>query len=195
MRCVSTSGAFPSSAASPLWGSYTPPPRCPFSSCSRDSRRPSGASSPKASAAPQRLVWRRCLSVQRHEDAVAQPPVECLREMALAPRVLDKDDLTRADAARLAVARGELNARVEIDDVLPARGRMPVEVVVGRHLAEDDPGRRKAPRQPPGTGRLLELHLHVLEMRLASLVDVEPVDLHGTVSACTGPSGRPSPAC
>src|SRR3972149_2416041 len=104
MRCVSTSGAFPSSAASPLWGSYTPPPRCPFSSCSRGSRRPPGASSPEARAAPPR-------------------------------------------------------------------------------------------RHPPDTGRLLELHLHVLEMRLAILIDVEPVDLHGTVSACTGPSGRPSPAC
>src|SRR3989337_609626 len=99
MTCVSTSGASPSSAASPPWGSYNPPPRC--------------------------------LSVQRHEDAVAQPPVERLREMALAPRVLDKNDLTRADAACLAVARGELNARVEIDDVLPGRGRMPAEGAVG----------------------------------------------------------------
>src|SRR3989304_5860715 len=158
MRCVSTSGASPSSAASPLWDSYPPPPRCPFSSCSRDSRRPSGASSPKASAAPQRLVCGRCLSVQRHEDAVAQPPVERLREMALAPRVLDKDDLTRADAARLAVARGELNARGEIDDVLPARGRMQAVPADRRHLRllmitlEILPGVAHAP------GRLLELH-------------------------------------
>ena len=44
--------------------------------------------------------------------------------MALAPRVLDKDDLARADAARLAVARGNLDARIEIDDVLSPRGRM-----------------------------------------------------------------------
>src|SRR3989304_1944507 len=109
--------------------------------------------------------------------------------MTLAPRVLDKNYLARADAARLAVARGELDTRVEIDDVLAARGRMPVEIVVGRYLAEDDPGRREARRQPPGTGQLLELDLHVLEMRLAILVDVEPVDLHGSVSACTGPSG------
>src|SRR5438128_5377259 len=102
--------------------------------------------------------------------------------MPLTPRVLDEDHFAGADPARLAVARGELHARVEVDDVLPPRGRMPVEVVLGLDLAEDDPGGGKAGRQPPGAGRFGEGNLHVLEVRLAARVDVEPVDLHGTPS-------------
>ena len=76
--------------------------------------------------------------------------------MTPAPRVLDEDDLPGADAACLAVARGELDARVEIDDVLPPRGWMPVEVVVGRHLAEDDPGGGEAGRIGAGEILLVE---------------------------------------
>src|SRR6266436_2400238 len=128
-------------------------------------------------------------SLQGDEDAVAQRGVERLRQMPLAPRVLDEDHLAGADAARLAVARGELDAGVEIDDVLAARGGVPVEVVVGRDLAEDDARGREARRQSPAAGRLLELHLHVLEVRLAVLVRVEPVDLHGTPSGAA-PRGR-----
>src|SRR6266542_6725547 len=129
-------------------------------------------------------------SLQRDEDAMAQRPVDGLGQMPLAPGVLDEDHLPGADAARLAVARGELDARVEIDDVLAPRGGMPVEVVVGRHFAEDDPRGQKARRQPPGAGRLRELHLQVLEMRLALLVRVEPVDLHGTASCASYPVPR-----
>src|SRR2546429_8745144 len=69
--------------------------------------------------------------------------------MAPAPRVLDEDHFAGADPAHLAVARGDLHARVEIDDVLPPRGRMPVEAVVGRHLAEDDSRGGRGPPPPP----------------------------------------------
>src|SRR2546428_13320537 len=99
--------------------------------------------------------------------------------MALTVRVLDEKDLAGADPALLAVARGDLNARVEVDDVLaPWRG-MPVEIVIGLDLAEDDAGGGDPLREPPGAGRLRVLDLDVLEMRLAILVRVEPVDLHG----------------
>src|SRR5213078_3942331 len=70
-------------------------------------------------------------SVHGDEDAVARLAVERLGAMPLAPRVLDEEHFAGADAARLAVTCGDLHARVEIDDVLPPRGRMPVEVVVG----------------------------------------------------------------
>ena len=37
--------------------------------------------------------------------------------MAFAGRVFDQDDLASADFAGLAVARGQFDARVEVDDV------------------------------------------------------------------------------
>src|SRR3989441_4236983 len=119
-------------------------------------------------------------SVHGDEDAVARLAVERLGAMPLAPRVLDEEHFAGADAARLAVTRGDLYARVEIDDVLPPRGRMPVEVVVGRHLAEDDSRGGEARRQPARAGRFRGGGFHVLEGRLAVLVGGEPVGLHGT---------------
>src|SRR5256712_9819919 len=98
--------------------------------------------------------------------------------MALAVRVLEEEDLAGCDPARRAVARGDLNARVEVDDVLaPWRG-VPVEIVIGLDLAEDDAGGGDPLREASGPGRLRVLDLDVLEMRLAVLVRVEPVDLH-----------------
>src|SRR5207245_5974357 len=93
-------------------------------------------------------------SLQRDEDAVAQLGLDGFGEMALAVRVLDQKDLTGADPARLAVARGDLNARVEVDDVLaPWRG-VPVEIVVGLDLPENDAGGGDPLREPSGPGRL-----------------------------------------
>src|SRR5207247_4791861 len=66
------------------------------------------------------------------------------------------------------------------DDVPAAWGGMPVEVVVGRHFAEDDAGGRQPRRQPSRRGRFLELDLHVLEVRFPVLIRVEMMNLHGT---------------
>src|SRR5919108_127890 len=118
------------------------------------------------------------LVVERDEDAVPQPPVERLGEMALARSVLDEDDLARADLARLAVARGDLHAGVEVDDVLPSRRGMPVEIVVGLDLAEDDAGRRNALGRLARAAALREFDLDVAEVCLALGVDVEIVDSH-----------------
>ena len=65
-----------------------------------------------------------------------------LRQVALAGGVFDQDHLADADYPALAVAGGYLHPGVEIDDVLPARGGMPVEVMFGLGVAEDDIGRR-----------------------------------------------------
>src|SRR5438105_3366900 len=84
-----------------------------------------------------------CLTLfDRHEDAVADLATDGLRQMSLAGGVLDQDHFAGADHAGLAVARGYLHAGIEVDDVLPARRRVPVEVVVGLDLAEDDAGGR-----------------------------------------------------
>src|SRR5919108_3268787 len=118
------------------------------------------------------------LVVERDEDAVPQPPVERLGQMTLARGVLDQDDLARADLARLAVARGDLHAGVEVDDVLASRSWMPVQIVVGLYLAEDDAGRGNPPGRLARAPALGELDLDVAEVRLALGVDVEIVDPH-----------------
>src|SRR5712692_8576005 len=78
--------------------------------------------------------------VYGHEDAVTNLAVDGLGEMALARRILDEDHLARADDPGFAVAGGNLHAGVEVDDVLAPRRGVPVEVVAGLHLAEDDAG-------------------------------------------------------
>src|SRR5262249_44099412 len=118
------------------------------------------------------------LVVGRDEDAVTRPAIERLGQMALARRVLDENDLTRADLARLAVARGDLHAGVEVDDVLTPRRRMPVEIVVGLDLTEDHARGRKAFGRLARPAALGELDLDVAEMRFALRVDVEIVDSH-----------------
>src|SRR5438046_8476418 len=116
--------------------------------------------------------------VERDEDAVAQAAVERLGEMALAGGVLDEDDLARADLARLAIARGDLHARVEVDDVLAPRRGVPVQIVVGLDLAEDDPGRRQTLGRLARGPALGELALGVLDMPLALRLDVAIVGSH-----------------
>src|SRR5437660_7329183 len=98
--------------------------------------------------------------------------------MPLARNVLDEDHFAGADDPRFAVARGDLDAGIEVDDVLPARRRVPVEVVGRLHLAEDDAGRRQPFRQFAGASFLDPFDLDVAEMRLAARIGVEIVDPH-----------------
>src|SRR3954469_11389592 len=116
--------------------------------------------------------------LHRNEDTVADLVLDRFRQMALAGRVLDQDYFACPDDPRLAVARGDLHAGVEIDDVLPARRRVPVEIVVRLHLAEDDPGRGQPLRQLAGPALLGPFDLDVAEMRLALGVGIEIVDAH-----------------
>src|SRR5437773_11313769 len=139
----------------------------------------SGTSSSEKRVPPcQVATFMALLVVERDEDAVAQAAVERLGEMALAGGVLDEDDLARADLARLAIARGDLHARVEADDVLAPRRGVPVQFVVGLDLVDDDPGRRQTLGRLARAPALGELDLDVPEMRLALRVDVEIVDPH-----------------
>jgi hypothetical protein len=70
--------------------------------------------------------------------------LDMLRQVALAGGVLDQDHLADADYPALAVTGGYLHPGVEIDDVLPARRGMPVDVVFGLGLTEDAAGRWQA---------------------------------------------------
>src|SRR5689334_4779135 len=101
-------------------------------------------------------------SLERHEDAVAELAVEGLGEVALAPGVLDQQDLAGADLPRLPVAGGDLHAGIEVDDVLSAWRRVPGQVVVGLDLAEDDARGGQARREPARRRGLDVLDLDVL---------------------------------
>ena len=96
-----------------------------------------------------------------------------LGEVALAGRVLDQQHLAGADDARLAVARLDADAAVEVDDVLPARRGMPFVVVAAGRLAEDDAGRLEGVRGLAAPALVLPFDLDVAEMRLALVVDIE----------------------
>jgi len=62
---------------------------------------------------------------------VADLALDVIGEVTLAGRVLDQDDLASADHPALAVARGDLHPGIEVDDVLPARRGVPIELVLG----------------------------------------------------------------
>ena len=53
-------------------------------------------------------------------------------------RVFDQHDLSRADLSGFPVARGQFHARIEIDDILPPRRRMPGTVMFRLSLPEYD---------------------------------------------------------
>src|SRR4029079_8754475 len=98
---------------------------------------------------------------------MAHLAVHRLGKMALAGRVLDQQHLAGADDARLAVARLDADAAIEVDDVLPARRRVPFVVVGTRRLAKDDAGRREGRRGLAATALVFPFDLDVAEMRLA----------------------------
>src|SRR5262249_45642474 len=68
----------------------------------------------------------------------------------------------------------------EIDDVLPPRRRVPVEIVVAGGLAEDDARCGKTLRQLAAGPLLGPFDLDVAKMGLALGVDVEIVNAHGS---------------
>jgi len=63
--------------------------------------------------------------------------LDVLRQVALAGSVLDQDHFADPNHPALAVARGYLHPGIEIDDVLPARCWVPVDVVLSLGLAKD----------------------------------------------------------
>src|ERR1700722_2397921 len=119
----------------------------------------------------------------RHENAVADLAFDRFRQMTLAAGVLDKDHFAGLDDACLAVARGDLYPGVEVDDVLPTRRRVPVEIVTRLYLAKDDAGRRQPLGQFSGRAFLDPFDLDVAKMGFALVVDVKIVDPHLGISS------------
>src|SRR5688500_11136200 len=98
--------------------------------------------------------------------------------MSLPGQVLGQEHLARPDLAYLTVAGGDADAGVQVDDVLPAGRRVPVELVLAGGLTEEDAGGRL----PSGALRRallgLPFDLEVGEMAQAVLARVEMVDSH-----------------
>src|SRR5580700_7397861 len=124
--------------------------------------------------------------------------LDVLRQVALTRDVFDQDHLAYSNHAALAVAGGYLHPSIEIDDVLPARGGMPIDVVFSLGLAEDDPGGRQALGKLAASPLLDPLDFDVAEMRLAAGIGVQIVYAHKCLSfrnanqTAAGPGeGRP----
>src|SRR4029077_17309805 len=100
---------------------------------------------------------------------------DVLRQVAFAGRILDQDDLTASDDAALAVARGYFDTGIEIDDVLPPRRRVPIDVVLGLGFAEDDAAARQAFGQFAAAPLLDPFDPGIAEMRLAASIGVDCV--------------------
>jgi hypothetical protein len=94
--------------------------------------------------------------------------LDVLRQVSLASGVLDEDHLPDTDDPALTIAGGYFHPGVEIDDVLPARCRVPVDVVLSLGLAKDDPRGRQALGKLAASPLLDPLDFDVPEMRLAT---------------------------
>ena len=114
----------------------------------------------------------------RHEDRMAQLSLDRFREVALAMGVFHEDHFARADNPGFAVTGCDRNPGVEIDDVLAARSRMPVEILGSRRLAKDDSSGRDCRRHLAARPVLDLFDLNVAEMRFARVVDIKIVDAH-----------------
>src|ERR1051325_9740378 len=121
------------------------------------------------------FVWR---LFDRNKDGVPDLAFYVIGEVALTGRVLDKDYVAGRDEPAFAVARGDLHPGVEIDDVLPPRRRVPIDIVLGLGLAKDDTRHRQFSRQFAAPPFLDPFDLDIPEMRLALGVGVEIVDAH-----------------
>src|SRR5438045_1838567 len=154
--------------------------------CNRSSRHPrldrSSASTrePLAKGNKPRLTcsdagWGRKGLFDRDKNRVPDLVLDVIGEVALAGCVLDKDDVAGRDEPAFAIARGNFHRGVEVHDVLPPRGRMPIDIVLGLGLAKDDAGRWQLSRQFAAPPFLDPFDLDIAEMRLAFGVGVEIV--------------------
>ena len=97
--------------------------------------------------------------------------------MAFAGDILDQDDFAGTDDPGFAVAGGQLDPGVEVDDVLPARRRVPRAVVFGLGLAEDDPVALLAGGGFAFRPLLRPIDLDVPPVRFAVGVAIQVVDM------------------
>ncbi len=135
----------------------------------------------------KRTCFLTCL-LQRDEHRMPHLPADRLGDVALAVGILHQQDLPGPDLAHLAVAGGDAHAGVEVDDVLAARGGVPVVVVGAGSLAKDDALGGNGIGQLPARPFLRPFHMDVAPVGLALVVDIDVVDAHGRVPPGFGAS-------
>ncbi len=116
--------------------------------------------------------------LDRDQDGVTELAVHGLRQEPLAVHVLDQDHLAGADNLRLAVAGRDLVRTIEVDDVLSAGRRMPIEAPCARRVAEDDTRGGKPLSGGAVRSFLGPFYFDVAEMALALFIGIEIVDAH-----------------
>src|SRR5438132_8469665 len=103
-------------------------------------------------------------------DGLAQMPFAC--------RVLAQEHFARPNNARLPIAGRDLNAIVQVDDVLPARCRMPVKVVGWWYFPENNPRGREALGEPSSLCGLDVLYFLGGKVGFALVIRIESVNFH-----------------
>src|ERR1700759_2667838 len=98
--------------------------------------------------------------------------------MAFAANIFHQNDFAGADFPSLTVAGGNLHATVQVDDVLPARGRMPAQIIIAAGFAEDDPGGREPGGQFAAVTLLNPGNLDIAPVRFPRIIDVDIVNSH-----------------
>jgi hypothetical protein len=116
--------------------------------------------------------------LQGHEDAIAHTFIDGLAQVSLPGGVLYQEYFTGANHARLAIAGRDLYAVIQVDDVLPPRRRMPVEIIGRRYFPENNAGSRQALGKPARRRRLDILNFLSGKVRFALLVRIESVNVH-----------------
>ena len=92
--------------------------------------------------------------------------------MPLTGDIIYQNDLARRDNTGFAIAGRELRAGVQIDDVLAAGGRVPVQVIIARRFTENNARRGQGRGIFAEISFRLPLDLYIAKMRLAMLVFV-----------------------
>ena len=87
--------------------------------------------------------------------------------------VLSQQDLAWTDHPARTVAHLDLHRGIQVDDELPARRRVEVEVVVSRSLAKDH-SRGLDPLRHASDRRVMQLVLNLLEVGLAVFPRIQP---------------------
>ena len=92
-----------------------------------------------------------------------------------------RQNLAGADHLACPIAHLDLHRCIQVDDELPPRRRMEVEVVISRSLPKDHPRSRNPLRHAPNR-RVMQLVLNLLKMRLPVLPRKQPSYLQRVTS-------------
>src|SRR3989442_13368193 len=110
--------------------------------------------------------------------------VDGLAKIPFACGALEQEHFTRPNNARLPIAGGDLDAIVQVDDVLPARRRMPVQVVGWGYFPENNPRGWKALGEPSSLRGLDVFDFLGGKVGFAFVIRIESMNFHTSSPMC-----------